>query len=86
MAKFGNILSPDMFWTDDNYLYYRGKMSGKNFKVLKKDIETVSISPVDRLKGKLQLIGKGSPLAEAVIYTNVAEKAQDFILKEVGKL
>lgn len=84
MAKFGGVFSPDKFWTDETYLNYRGTNSGKTFRVLISDIETISIAPVDRLKSSLKVIGKGTTLAETVLYTNIANKAQDFISSQLG--
>ncbi len=89
MGRLGGLfniaLAYDKFRTDDNFLYYNS-IKGKTFKVLLTDIETVSIETKSFGKSTLKVIGRGTTLGEATMSTMAANKGQELILKELGKL
>jgi hypothetical protein len=76
------------FRFDDNYLYFNG-IGADGFRILKRDIESVSIDANPEkgmLKSTLRLLkinGHGTFLGQAKINMGFAEKAQDFILEEL---
>lgn len=72
------------FKSDDNYISYQS-MYGKSFRVLKADVETVSLDKGGLGKNIVKLNGKGTLLAEVELPKQWAEKAQDFILGEIKK-
>ncbi len=78
-------LAYDKFRTDDNFLYYNS-IKGKTFKVLLGDIETVTVDAQGFNRSILKVVGRGSILAEATMGTMAANKVQELILKEIGKL
>jgi len=85
MAKINFGLYGYQFKTDNNWLSYKS-IYGKNFRVLLKDIESVSVDTAGLGKGKLKINGKGTTLAEVELPMTWAGKAQEFILKETGQL
>lgn len=72
------------FKADDNYISYQS-IYGKSFRVLKHDIETVSLDKAGLGKNMVKLNGKGTLLAEVEMPKDWAEKAQDFIVSEIKK-
>ncbi len=66
----------------DGWLRSRGVYGRFDVRVI--DIETVTVSAVDRGKSTLKIIGHGTTLAEAIVPRNIAEKAQRFILGHVN--
>jgi Short C-terminal domain len=79
------------FWVDDDYLHYRGGQQGQSFRILKKDITSVSIDG-NPAKGVLESVysilkvnGQGTLLGQAKVPGKFVLKAQDFILEEVIK-
>ncbi len=84
MGKLSFVFGGYKFWTDDRYLYYRS-VYGKSFRVLKADIQTVSLAESGRGKNLIQIVGHGTVLAEESLPKPWAQKAQDFIFKEIGK-
>jgi len=72
------------FKADDNYITYKSAY-GKSFRVVKSDIESVSLDLKSAGKCIVKLVGKGTILAEVELPKNWAEKAQDFILSEIKK-
>lgn len=82
MAKLVIGLYNHQFKTDDKYLYHKG-VYGNNFKVLKSDIESVSVEGAGMFKSILKINGHGTCLAK--LKTNIpwAEKAQEFVQKEI---
>lgn len=81
--KFG--LFGYRFKTDDNWLYYKSAY-GKSFKVLKADIDSVSLNEAGRGKNKLQINGNGTVLANVELPKAWCQKAQEFIYREIGKI
>lgn len=73
------------FKTDNNWLTYKTAY-GKSVRVLKQDITSVSVAEGKRGRGKLRINGQGTTLAEIELPRPWANKAQEFILKEIGKL
>lgn len=73
------------FKTDQNWVMYK-TVYGRGFKVLKSDIDTVSVTDAGRGKCSLQIMGHGAVLAQTKLPKPWAEKAQVFLLKELGKL
>lgn len=73
------------FKTDANWVTYK-TIYGKGFRVLKNDIDSVTVAEGGRGKRTLQLMGHGSVLATAELPKPWVEKAQEFILRETGKL
>jgi hypothetical protein len=87
MAKYGNIMMPDRFWTDENYFYYKNIYRlGQRGRILKADIETASIIPLKMGKSRLEIVGRGTTLMTVDLPTPWAEGAQTFVLKEIGKI
>lgn len=84
MAKLNFALGGYRFKTDDRWLSYQSAY-GKSFRVLKSDIDSVSVDEHKHGKNKLQIIGKGTVLADVVLPKKWTEKAQDFIYDEIGK-
>ncbi|KKR72956.1 MAG: hypothetical protein UU16_C0035G0037 [Candidatus Woesebacteria bacterium GW2011_GWA2_40_7] len=72
------------FKADDKYISYQSAY-GRSFKVLKSDIETVSLDSGGAGKNKIKLNSKGTLLAEVELPKGWAEKVQDFILGEIKK-
>lgn len=72
------------FKADEKYISYQSAY-GRSFKVLKSDIETVSLDSGGAGKNKIKLNGKGTLLAEVELPKGWAEKAQDFIIRETEK-
>ena len=88
MGLFGNkndrklvFLGGHQFVANDEYVKYTS-MFGKTFRVLRKDIESVSLDKGGMGKNKIKVNGKGTVLAEVELPRNWAEKAQDFIRNE----
>lgn len=72
-----------VFTIDDQYVSYRS-IYGKFFRVLKKDIESISLDSAGMGKNIFKINGKGTVLAQVEIPKIWAEKAQSFILNEVS--
>ena len=72
------------FKVDDRYISYQS-VYGKSFRVLKSDVETVSLDKGGAGKNIIRLNGKGTLLAEVELPKDWSEKAQDFILDEIKK-
>ncbi len=70
------------FKADDRYISYQS-IYGKSFRVLKADIETVSLDKGGAGKNIIRLNGKGTLLAEVEMPKPWAEKVQDFVLDEI---
>ena len=72
---------------DDTYIYYSSM--GRNFRILKTDIESVSVDADDKTGighigyNYLRINGKGTLLAEVHVTSGFARDAQDFILEEI---
>lgn len=88
MGLFGNkndrklvFLGGHQFVANDEYVKYTS-MFGKTFRVLRKDIESVSLDKGGMGKNKVKVNGKGTVLAEVELPRMWAEKAQDFIRNE----
>ncbi|MCL4366719.1 hypothetical protein M1563_00925 [Patescibacteria group bacterium] len=72
------------FKANDNYISYQS-IYGKSFRVVKADIESVSLDKGGMGKNVVKLNGRGTLLAEVEIPKNWAEKVQDFVLNEIRK-
>ncbi len=88
MGLFGNkndrklvFLGGHQFTANDDYVKYTS-LFGKTFRVLRKDIESVSLDKGGMGKNKVKVNGKGTVLAEVELPRMWAEKAQDFIRNE----
>lgn len=74
------------FKADDSWLSYQSAY-GRSARILKSDIESVSLAQgKKRGKSVVQINGKGTVLATVELPRNWAQKAQEFILRETGKL
>lgn len=82
MGKISFALGGYKLWTDENYLYYRS-IYGKSFRVVKADIESVSLDESGYGKNKVKINGNGTTLANESFPKPWAHKIQDFILKEI---
>ena len=69
------------FIADDKYLSYKSPY-GKSFRVLRADIDGVSLEMGGRGKNIVKINGKGTLLAEVELPKPWAEKAQEFIQSE----
>ena len=67
---------------EEGYLGYSHPY-GKRFRVPLKSITTVSVDTVGGGKANLKIIGQGATLAEVVMPTPWAEKAQQWVLEEI---
>lgn len=85
MAKLSFAFGGYKFWTDSTYLYYRS-VYGKSFRVLKTDISSVSLDESGRGKNNIKINGHGTVLAQESLPKPWAQKAQDFVLKEIAGL
>lgn len=89
MGLFGNkndrklsfALGGYRFTANDEYVSYQS-MYGKSFRVLRKDIESVSLDKGGMGKNIIKVNGKGTVLAEVELPKPWSEQAQDFIRKE----
>lgn len=73
------------FTADNEYVSYRSPY-GKSFRVLRKDIESVSLDKGGAGKNIIKVNGHGTLLAEVEMPRPWAEKIQEFIMKEaLGK-
>lgn len=72
-----------VFKADDDYISYKS-MYGKSFRVLKSDIESVSLDDAGMGKNKIKINGKGTTLADVDMPKPWAEKVQDFIRSELS--
>ena len=70
------------FKSDDTYLSYQS-VYGKSFRVLKADIDSVSLDKGGLGKNIIKINGKGTQLAQVEMPKSWSEKAQEFILDEV---
>jgi len=70
------------FRTDDRWLEYKTLLTNYN-RIPKADIKSVTITDVKGGKGKLQILGRGTVLAEIKMPVTWARKAQDYILDEI---
>lgn len=68
---------------DDKYISYKS-IYGKSFRVLKSDIESVSLDQGGAGKNIVRLNGKGTALASLELPRPWAEKAQEFIQDEIA--
>jgi len=71
-----------VFKADDEYISYKS-MYGKSFRVLKSDIESVSLDDASMGKNKIKINGRGTTLADVDMPKPWAEKVQDFIRSEL---
>lgn len=71
------------FTSDENFISYQSAY-GKSFRVVKSDIEAVSLDKGGMGKNKIKINGRGALLAEVELPKNWAEKAQEFILTEMS--
>lgn len=85
MARLNFGMFGYRFKADDNWISYKTAY-GKSFRVLKSDIDSVSVAEGKRGRGKLRLMGHGTVLAEVELPKHWAQKAQEFVLKEIGKI
>lgn len=89
MGLFGNkndrklsfALGGYRFTANDEYVSYQS-MYGKSFRVLRKDIESVSLDKGGMGKNIIKVNGKGTVLAEVELPKPWSEQAQEFIRKE----
>ena len=90
MGLFGNnknerklsfALGGYTFKADDTYLSYQSAY-GKSFRVLKSDIESVSLDKAGMGKNIIKINGRGTLLAQVELPKGWAEKAQEFISNE----
>ncbi len=72
-----------VFKADDEYISYKS-MYGKSFRVLKSDIEGVSLDDAGMGKNKIKINGRGTTLADVDMPKPWAEKVQDFIRSELS--
>lgn len=72
-----------VFKADDKYVSYKS-MYGKSFRVLKADIESVSLDDAGMGKNKIKINGKGTTLADVDMPKPWAEKVQEFIRGEIS--
>lgn len=68
---------------DEKYISYQS-MYGKSFRVLKSDIESVSLDQGGAGKNIVKLNGKGTMLASLELPRTWAEQAQEFIQEEIS--
>lgn len=73
------------FKTDQNWITYK-TVYGKGFKVLRSDVDTISLTDAGMGSRMLQVMGHGSVLAQAKLPRTWADKAQVFLLKDLGKI
>lgn len=85
MAQLGFVLGSYKFKSDETWLSYRSPF-GKTFRVLKKDISGVSTDDTKPGKCLLRINGNGTQLADVELPKPWAYKAQEFILKEIGRI
>jgi len=85
MKKLTFVFGTYRFRIKDVWLEYRNPY-GKAFRVLKSDIESVSIDQTKRGGGHLMINGKGTLLAQVDLPLTWARKAQEFILEDIGKI
>jgi len=89
MGLFGNkndrklsfALGGYKFTANDEYVSYQS-IYGKSFRVLRKDIESVSLDKGGMGKNVIKVNGRGTVLAEIELPKHWSEQAQDFIRKE----
>lgn len=89
MGLFGNktdrklsfALGGYKFTANDEYVSYQS-IYGKSFRVLRKDIESVSLDKGGMGKNIIKVNGRGTLLAEIELPKPWSEQAQDFIRKE----
>ena len=85
--KIHSLLVPFTIKADDKYIYYSSVT--RSFRIVKTDIESVSIDADDKLGighigyNYLRINGKGTLLGEVHVTSGFAKKAQDFILEEI---
>ena len=82
MAKLNIGMMNHRFKTDDRYLYHTGAY-GNSFKILMNDIESVSVEGAGMSRCKSQNKRPGTCLAQLKMVRGWANKAQDFIQREV---
>jgi len=70
------------FKADDNYLSYQS-IYGKSFRVLKADMESVSLDKGGLGKNIIKINGRGTTLAQVELPKQWSEKAQEFIQNEI---
>lgn len=80
--KLSFALGGYRFKADDRHISYLANF-GKSFRVLKADIDTVSLDQGGMGKSVVRINGKGAMLAEVELPRPWAEKVQDFILNEI---
>lgn len=80
--KLSFALGGYRFVADDRYITYKTNF-GKSFRVLKADIETVSLDQGGMGKSKVRINGKGALLAEVELPRQWAEKVQEFVQDEI---
>lgn len=89
MGLFGNrtdrklafALGGYKFTANDEYVSYQS-IYGKSFRLLRKDIESVSLDKGGMGKNIIKVNGRGTLLAEIELPKPWSEQAQDFIRKE----
>lgn len=85
--KISGALGTFTIKADDKYIYYSSM--GRSSRILKADIESVSIDVDDKIGighigyNFLRITGKGTLLGEFKVTSGFAKKAQDFILGEI---
>jgi|SRR2546421_5832520 len=85
--KISDWLGTFTIKADDKYVYYSSV--GRSFRIVKADIESVSIDADDKTGightgyNYLRINGKGTLLGEVHVTSGFAQKAQDFILEEI---
>lgn len=85
MAKLNFGLMGYRFKTDDTWLNYQTAY-GKSARVLKSDIQSVSLAEGKRGRATIQINGSGTTLASIELPQKWAQKAQEFILRDIGKI
>ena len=82
--KLSFALGGYVFKSDEKYISYKS-IYGKRFRVLKADVESVSLDQGKMGQNVIKLNGKGTTLATIELPTMWAEKAQEFIQDETTK-
>ena len=72
------------FKSDDRWIEYKSAY-GRSARILKSDIESVSLDESKRGKVKVQVLGRGTTLASFELPKSWGYKVQDFILQQIGK-
>ena len=70
------------FTSNEQFISYQSAY-GKSFRVVKADVESVSLDKGGFGKNKIKINGKGTLLAEVELSKPWAEKAQAFIMEEI---